>query len=143
MTPMLWRPPHGDRLRGLPPFGPVTPLLGQTLLAAAAKLRHAPADVAARLSELGVTVPGVVWPTERPTKDDVALFSRDLDGAPPWLTIDETGIPGWHLLRAAFTFNVELSVLVERILEFGLAPVGVHVAGDHATRRGAAEEPPA
>ncbi|MBB2746186.1 UNVERIFIED_ORG: hypothetical protein FHR35_006049 [Microbispora rosea subsp. rosea] len=70
------------------------------LIAAAAATRRSPAAVGARLKLLGFSVPDLAGLPGEFDPADPVVMSRDLDGSPPWLAVDQS-VPLEHVIAAA------------------------------------------
>jgi hypothetical protein len=107
-----------------PPWlDPVRPVALGHLLLAAKRLGRGPSELAARLDELGYnTVPA--HGTFQPEPHDIALISRDLDAAPPWLDpVRPVTLP--RLLASAATVGLPVQAVATRMRELGF-----HVESD-------------
>ncbi|MFF2520789.1 wHTH domain-containing protein [Streptomyces liangshanensis] len=103
-----------------------TPPVGH-ILEVARETGRTPADVAARLAELGHPAPPL---PDTPEPDDPLLLSEELDGRAPWLGRDTTvGLPMRHVLRAALATGrtpadvaARLAVMGHRLHENAILP---------------------
>lgn len=80
-----------------------------------------------RCIAFGLTVPKVDWESFDdivPSALDLAILSRDLDGAAPWNSAD---ISFTHINRACEEFRVSEQVVIERLKS--LVPLGLRVPG--------------
>ncbi|GGJ95252.1 hypothetical protein GCM10011583_28550 [Streptomyces camponoticapitis] len=89
------------------------------ILAVARDTGRPPADIVARLSELGCQRPGGNVPdTSEP--DDLVLLSENLDGRTPWLMKnDVVGLQVRHILRAARITGRTPAQVAERLAALG------------------------
>lgn len=105
-------------LNGLPPWLATdrsVPVLH--VLLAAERTGREPAEVAARLSALGLSTPERVWP-DTVDSDDVRYLSRDLNGQPPWLELDDH-VPVHHVLTAAIAVRRSPAGIARRLAALG------------------------
>ncbi|GAA3871594.1 hypothetical protein GCM10023084_25730 [Streptomyces lacrimifluminis] len=87
------------------------------ILAVAQELGRSPADVAARLTELGWAQPVV---PDHPEADDLTILSEELDGRAPWLLKNTVvGLQMRHILRAALTTGRSPADIAERLAALG------------------------
>lgn len=94
------------------------PPLGH-VLAVARETGRSPADVVARLEELGIGGPGGQVP-ETPEQDDLVILSEALDGAAPWLTRNTVvGLRLLHVLRASLVTGRSPAEITRRLTELG------------------------
>jgi hypothetical protein len=100
------------------------------LIVGAARSGRAVADVAARFSRLGFSLPlaRVEDLPKRVTTTDLRLISLDLDAVPPWLR-DEEVSPDF-LLRAAITLDMTIEEVAGRL---GLLGFRVHPAREFSS----------
>ncbi|MEV4325133.1 caspase family protein, partial [Microbispora rosea] len=90
------------------------------LIAAALATGRSPAVVAARLKVLGFSVPD---PTNLPANPDLRdpfILSRDRDGSPPWLAVDEA-VPLEHVITAAAATRWSPAVVAARLKVLGFS----------------------
>ncbi|MFD5749497.1 hypothetical protein [Streptomyces sp. NPDC127033] len=103
------------------------------ILAVARELDRTPAEIAARLTELGHHVPTGVPDT--PEADDSVLLSAHPDGRAPWLaTNGVVGVQPRHVLRAALATGRTPADVAGRLAELG------HRLPEHARLPEAADE---
>ncbi|MFE9885464.1 hypothetical protein [Streptomyces scopuliridis] len=77
-----------------------------------------PADIVARLAELGCATDGPVPDT--PEKDDLLLLSQELDGRAPWLSVNgNVGVRLRHILRASLATGRTPAEITERLATLG------------------------
>ncbi|MFI6083341.1 hypothetical protein ACIBBB_20565 [Streptomyces sp. NPDC051217] len=89
------------------------------ILAVARDTGRSPADIIARLSELGCQRPGGNA-TDTPEPDDLVLLSENLDGRLPWLMKnDVVGLQVRHILRAALVTGRTPAQVAERLATLG------------------------
>lgn len=94
---------------GAPPAGHI--------LAVAQETGRRPADIVARLTELGYGQPVVPDP---PEADDLTILSEELDGRSPWLVKNTVvGLQLRHILRAALATGRSPADIAERLTELG------------------------
>ncbi|MFE3828367.1 hypothetical protein [Streptomyces sp. NPDC059092] len=87
------------------------------ILAAAERLGRPPADIAARLTELGYRHEAV---PDTPEADDLILLSDNLDGRAPWLEKNTVvGLRTRHILRAALVTGRTPADVAERLTALG------------------------
>ncbi|MGW7454057.1 wHTH domain-containing protein [Streptomyces sp. NPDC054787] len=91
--------------------------VGQVLRAARVTGRS-PAEVAARLAELGHRLPGNAVFAEAAEHEDTLLVSNDLDGKGPWLAVDDPVELG-HVLKAARVTGRSPAEVAARLVELG------------------------
>jgi hypothetical protein len=101
---------HGARwFYGTPPVGHI--------LAVAQDMGRRPADIAARLTELGLGRPVV---PDAPEADDLTILSENLDGRGPWLVQNTVvGLQMRHILRAALATGRSPADITERLTALG------------------------
>ncbi|MEU7134760.1 hypothetical protein [Streptomyces sp. NPDC046261] len=98
-------------------IGSVTePIAPGSLLAFAKRKRRSPAEVAAQLSGLGLTVPPM--PPGDPDHDVLSLLSHDLLGGYPWAS-PAFDVPRGHVMAAAKTLGWSPSAVAECLSSFG------------------------
>ncbi|MGC4925326.1 caspase, EACC1-associated type [Streptomyces sp. DT117] len=73
-------------------------------------------DIAARLSELGISVPAAPFP--RLTEDDLRIISKDLDGRSPWLHPQEA-VHISHIILAANTTRHTIAHVTDHLTTLG------------------------
>ncbi|MFD0688545.1 wHTH domain-containing protein [Actinomadura fibrosa] len=114
-------------------FDPALPLLPVHLAHASLALGWELPEVAERLASYGVPVPERL--PERVERADLALFSRDGDGSPPWWTARNVPLP--HLLILSARAGVDPTSTALRLEEYGFrVPAGPWPAGiDDSTVR--------
>jgi len=101
----------------LDPAEAVTPV---HLLRCAKQLSKSTVELSHRLTLLGFTIgvdPASIVDVEI-TPEDIAITSRDLEGAPPWLDATKP-VSTLHLLRAAEAKGVPLAQIATRLRELG------------------------
>ncbi|WNE99457.1 hypothetical protein PS467_31055 [Streptomyces luomodiensis] len=77
-----------------------------------------PADIIARLTELGADRPGTV--PDSLEADDLRLISEELDGRRPWLKVNNVvGVQLRHVLRAALAMGRTPADTAARLAELG------------------------
>ncbi|MFE1961672.1 hypothetical protein [Streptomyces sp. NPDC059479] len=93
-----------------------TPHVGH-ILAVAQETGRRPADIVARLTELGYDRP--VAP-DHPEADDLIILSEELDGRGPWLVKNTVvGLSMRHILRAALATGRSPADIAERLAALG------------------------
>ncbi|MFF5076135.1 caspase family protein [Actinoplanes sp. NPDC000266] len=97
---------------------PTHEVTAHQLFTATAVMRWPTRAVAARLTELGMSVPDRIWPDTPISGDDQELLSRDLDRQKPWLDPDKP-VPIRHVFEAAETLRRPLLRVAERLIELG------------------------
>lgn len=118
--------PDDDRLLGLTgrpgdglDFAMAAQSPGHVLDAARATGRR-PADVVARLAELGCWGTGEVLVPDVPEPDDLVVLSERLDGRAPWLRVNGVvGVALRHVLRAALVTGRGPAATAERLAALG------------------------
>ncbi|MFJ1745905.1 hypothetical protein ACIOJD_06620 [Streptomyces sp. NPDC088116] len=90
------------------------------VLAVARDTRRSPADIAARLKELGLGSPVVLPDTVE--ADDLRVLSERLDGRQPWLEKSHVGVRLRHILRAALVTGRSPAEITERLAALGYPP---------------------
>ncbi|MFF3755389.1 hypothetical protein ACFYYH_33930 [Streptomyces sp. NPDC002018] len=99
----------GSWFYGDPPVGHI--------LAVAQELGRPPADIAARLTELGCGRPVV---PDTPEADDLTILSENLDGRRPWLVKNTVvGLQSRHILSAALATGRSPADIAGRLAELG------------------------
>ena len=89
------------------------------ILRAAQRTRRGVHDVAARLAFLGYSVNlNTEVPLEDIEPDDLIITSRDLDGAQPWLDLEEW-VPLPHLLQASRRVHRQVHEIAARLRKLG------------------------
>ena len=104
--------------------------LGHLVRASAAWLMPLPEvfDLAKPFASLGVSIPSInETPNFVPTSRHQQLWSRDLDGRPPWLTELSLG----HLVRASAAWSIPLSEVLDLAKPF--ASLGVSIPSINET----------
>ena len=87
------------------------------ILVAAHRLNRPPAEIAARLVELGYHPSPGPWPTDI-TFTDLALISRDIDRFGGWIDRGRP-VPIWHIPIAANKLRRPATKLADRLTELG------------------------
>jgi hypothetical protein len=90
------------------------------VIIAAARARRSPRAVASRLVDLGFILAKrpARFPGTALTSDDLALVSRNLDGAAPWLTSDEP-VPAGRVIAAAAEVRWSPRAVAARLTRLG------------------------
>ncbi|MFJ2555273.1 MULTISPECIES: hypothetical protein [unclassified Streptomyces] len=87
------------------------------ILAVAERLGRPPAEIAARLTELGYRHEAV---PDAPEADDLTLLSDNVDGRAPWLEKNTVvGLPMRHILRAALVTGRTPADIAARLTALG------------------------
>ncbi|MFJ1990039.1 wHTH domain-containing protein [Streptomyces asiaticus] len=88
------------------------------VLTVAQEMGRRPADIVARLAELGHDRPSAV--PDPPDPDDLRILSEELDGQPPWLERNNVvGVRLRHILRAAVATGRGPADIAERLDALG------------------------
>ncbi|WP_031087596.1 hypothetical protein [Streptomyces sp. NRRL WC-3549] len=89
------------------------------VLAVARETGRRPADVLARLQELGCWIDPLSLP-DAPEEDDFVILSEGLDGHSPWLRVNSVvGVQLRHVLRAALVTGRSPAETAERLASLG------------------------
>ncbi|MFF3740884.1 caspase family protein [Streptomyces sp. NPDC002566] len=89
------------------------------VLAVAEQTKHRPAEVAARLEELGLRLPEAAVLPEIVEFDDLLILSKRHTRKGPWLNVADP-VPLGHVVAAATRINWRPAQVAARLAEFGL-----------------------
>ncbi|MER5644152.1 caspase family protein [Streptosporangium sp. NPDC002524] len=108
-----------QHLNGQSPWlDPTQPIPLGHIVAAATTTNRPPADIATRLTTLGLTTPDPSTLPNQPDRDDRTLLSTDLDGQSPWLDPTQP-IPLGHIVAAAAITNRSPADVATRLTALG------------------------